>query len=78
MVVNINRLKVYETFLIKVMKATQDYEKEDKNKSREALKKMIDRYELLKKKQAHLLKDTKELELKKSKQRKRNQKSKVA
>lgn len=65
MIRKLKRLKVYETFLLKVMKATQDYEKEEK--PRDALKKMIDRYELLKKKQKNLIKDTDELEKKKSK-----------
>lgn len=64
MIKKLKRLKVYETFLLKVMKASQDYEKEEK--PREGLRKMIDRYELLKTKQSHLIVNTNKLDQEKS------------
>jgi hypothetical protein len=56
----LKQLKVYETFLFKVMKATEEYEKGEKPK--DAIKKMIERYLRLKSKQSDLNKVTKEME----------------
>ena len=59
----LSRLSVYEHFLFRVMKAAEEHEKEDKPK--DAIKKMIDRYERLKKKQKDLKKQTLEKETEK-------------
>lgn len=52
----LSRLSVYEHFLFRVMKAAEEHEKDDKPK--DAIKKMIDRYERLKKKQKDLKNQT--------------------
>ena len=59
----LKKLSVYESFLTKVMKSSNDYEKDDK--VRENLKKMIDRYKLLIEKQKDLKQDTQDLEIRK-------------
>jgi hypothetical protein len=52
----LKHLSIYEVFLYKVLKASDDYDTDEKPK--EAIKKLIDRYERLKQKQNDLVKDT--------------------
>jgi hypothetical protein len=59
----LKQLSIYEHFLYKVMLVSEEQEKDEKPK--EAIKKMIDRYERLKKKQRDLKLDLQEKEIKK-------------
>lgn len=59
----LKQLSIYEHFLYKVMLVSEEQEKDEKPK--EAIKKMIDRYERLKKKQRDLKLDLQEKEQKK-------------
>lgn len=59
----LKQLSIYENFLFKVMKASEEHEKDEKPK--DAIKKMIDRYERLKKKQLDLKKSLQEREVEK-------------
>lgn len=56
----LKQMSVYEHFLYKVMKASEEHEKDEKPK--EAIKKMIDRYERLKEKQLELRKNLEDKE----------------
>jgi hypothetical protein len=59
----LKQMSIYEHFLYKVMLVSEEQEKDEKPK--EAIKKMIDRYERLKKKQRDLKLDLQEKEMKK-------------
>lgn len=56
----LKQMSIYETFLMKVMLASEEQEKDEKPK--EAMRKMIDRYERLKNKQNDLKIDLREKE----------------